>query len=251
MRPIKFSIAAGEEETFYVAGDKVFMYTLPIDQAVTIVIEEGANNVRSYANQGTKIYAKPFKQVTLRNESAGQRTGLMLVGSGDIDVPIPSVVQVMDGTRERTKTGLSFKGYIRQAAVAAEYAHVEWFNPADSGVNMWVKSFGVRDGNGVGGSKISLDDKGSAVGTAGTGARSKYFGAAADSIIQQRTLSQGAINSGSGVVNVLWGLPDAQVERWDLKDDPFLIPPGRGMLLYNDLVNMEIRAYVEYFLEVL
>lgn len=137
---------------------------------------------------------------------------------------------------EEVERGKTFSGTAYQAAVAAQYAQIQLFNPAASGVLAFLTRI-------VCSHSFQIVQEDVALTTNVTTVASKQGGAAAPNA-QMRTKTDVAastpviwrstIDSGGGVT---WG-------RVNFEEKPWTLVEGRGVLVQHDVVNVGI--YVDY-----
>jgi hypothetical protein len=80
-----------------------------------------------------------FDGVVLINSGVAQ-TVTVLIGDGDVTLPIPTVVKVADGGRDLTLNNTEFMGFSNLTNVSGQYGFVQIWNPATSGHDLFVRS---------------------------------------------------------------------------------------------------------------
>lgn len=189
----------------------------------------------------------PFTQVTFENAAQNGKRLRVFYGV-DVDFQPGSVsqiagtVSVIDGGLARTLADAAFFGYQSCGAVAAQYSHIELWNPAGSGKNLFVETCALTAQ--VTAQTISIGRHNAAYATAGNTPVNKYFGHGALSVAQMRSLNNAA--SIATEYGPAYGCPASQTIPL-VFSEPLLIPPGQGLIAVANTVNLAIVGAWEWY----
>ncbi len=201
---------------------------------------------------GAEIILKPGQSFRIASDASrwfvksfdGVSTiaGVIIIGSGDfVDNGIVGTVSVVDGAKIRTDAGVAFLISADCAALAANIALSQLWNPVGSGKKIILESFSLASSNTV---QIGFGYSALQVATlSGVGVCKKLGGAA--SVMQARTENASAT---TGVTKMGSLVLSAAVTTMVLKE-PIVINPGFGFIAWSGAVNTDIRAIYEYFEE--
>lgn len=131
--------------------------------------------------------------------------------------------------------GVCFAGNVARAAVAAEYPHVQLFNPAASGKTLYIDGLVMSKGT-SGAIYVGRYDT-ALITLSGNGVNQEFGGAA--SVAELRSASLAAITIGDQIQSLYCG---ASVPYELVVIAPFIVPPGFGMLLTVSVVNQDLYA---------
>ena len=194
--------------------------------------------------QGLQVrYPKSFESVRVVNGSKAQKITL-LIGFGDASLPIPSVVEVIDGGLRRTQAGNSYQGYVGAIPIAAQYGHSQLWNPVGSGFEVVVKSIRCVDYTGAG--TISLLYTNAALTTPAGTLSNKYVGQPLDSTTESYNQNSATQLTGSSFILSL-NVEQNKLAAMPFPDEPIVLPPGQGVMLRVNVVNHGLRGYFDYF----
>lgn len=212
-------------------------FILPVSGSYfRILTSTGALDVRGdfgrigvLAGQGHKELN--FTKLTLVDKSGAANVGTIFVSDGAfIDDRITGEVSVIDGGKEKTKSGIVFGSRLGVGAVAAQLSEAQLFNPASSGKRLIISSFsGIAGGNGVyfGIGSVQLA-------TLSLAPQNKLSGGVA-------AITQGRIENNAALVAMtLMGQAASGVQVKEL--EPYVILPGYGFCLVANDVNTNLFA---------
>lgn len=243
MKPIRGVIPAGAEVTYPATGTRINVKTAT--NALRLMID--SPQVGLDVEQGYKLNTGVgFKQIRLRNDNAVAVTFSLLVGSIDVELPIPNVVSVIDGAVSRTVAGVTFMIESTVNALAANYNHHQLWNTPGSGFNLVVKK--VRIINFSGASRAFFYESSAVLSSTFSNSRNKNVGNAGDTVgitgLQQSTSSLAGTDLG-----MVTGIPVSGTSYIEEFTEPFVVEPGKGILVYNDVVNQTTQVNFEYYKE--
>lgn len=178
--------------------------------------------------------------VSLVNGATAQ-TVTIYVGDGDIDLPIPGVVEVVDGAFRRVSDGISYQQKTTVIGVASQYAHSSLRNEAGSGFAVVLRGLSVSD--------ISADTTWSLMHFGGTltgvvAPVNKKPSLSADATTRVYSQSSASVlMSGEFAIyptkaNECFSLPLA---------DPIVLEPGEGIGVLNNNPNRTSYVNFEYY----
>lgn len=236
------NIPAGGAQNIDVAGDRI-QFLSAIDPFAQIEIRPNfaQGNISLRPGQGFKFSEQVTRWVVF-NRGAVPLSGFLLIGSGDFfDQRIAGTVDVIDGGKARTLAGIAFGGVSYSQALAGQISHVQLWNPAGSGKNLFVEQVYAQF-TGVSSAQFVQHNAPLSVLSALQPA-SKMLGAAgsvAKLYVQQSAASIGAVNPvvTLGAGNIFQ------------PKEPIVIPPGYGLVVRKALVNEDIQGGFEWFEEV-
>lgn len=207
-------------------------------------------------NTGQSVLLKPGQSVRLADSDKTVDTwfisnyakaqpilGQLLVGDGFFDDNrISGSVEVIDGGKSRTLAGAAFMGGVQGGSVAAQYTHVQVWNPAASGKNVIVESVTYSSG-GNGGIYIRTNAAALANLT-GNGPAKLANGAA--SAAELRYASLGAFQGGGNML--VLNLAAGQFSTFNFKE-PVVLKPGNGILVIQTIGGNDVNAAFEWYEE--
>jgi len=167
--------------------------------------------------------------------------GARIKGGANVNASSMSV-SVVDGGKARTDAGKAFMAYGYQAPVAAQYSHVQLWNPAASGVNVYVEksliSLGVTGG-------VFIARYNTALTTLSGSLVAKKSSASASASQIRNEANAGALYSG-----ILAALTIPAGTPFMLEfTEPVLLPPGYGLIFLNQTANRDLAVCPEIFEE--
>lgn len=151
-------------------------------------------------------------------------------------------VSVVDGGAERTKANVAFVGAGFQPAVAAQFSHVQLWNPPGSGVRMIVSQVSAIDSAG---SLVYLSYHNAALTNAYVNAnpQSKLAGGAVSN-------GQNRIQGNAAILGTNLLMFQAPTTGKELRlTEPMVIPPGQGAHIASFTVNTGLTAFFEFSTE--
>jgi hypothetical protein len=185
-----------------------------------------------------------FTRLMVKDTSGATNNGALVAGDGRfIDARITGSVEVIDGGKNRTNADLACMGYAYSGPVAGQYTHIQLFNPAGSGKNLYVGQIGffstgtVNNGITIGQYNTALPN------LVRQGAR-KRLGATA-SIAQVNSTNNAAqlLLAASPMAALAKNLPSLKFI------EPIEIQPGFGLIVINATTAEDLGATFEYFEE--
>lgn len=189
---------------------------------------------------GDYVAGVAFDQIAIENGSTAQSVTAQLAGGGVGSDRVLGEVSVISGEVSRSEAGVSYGGYGEQPAVAANYPHVQLWNPLGSGKNLIVNEVAASSGNG---GQLFLASHNAAIGSlAAYQASAKKFGGSA-SVAQLRNGALAAF-VGTYLFGAWWG-PNALYTV--ALTEPYVIPPGQGLLALNSVVNTTVMCGFQYY----
>lgn len=183
-----------------------------------------------------------FDRIDIVN-GANAQTVKVIIGRGEGGVDrIMGEVSVIDGGKARTIAGSAYSGYAGCAAAAANYPHVQLWNPVGSGKNVFLESFLVSCSSAA---LVTAGTYGVALANVITPASSKKYGGPASVAVQQYQ-NNAAMISG----NLLMGQQLQASQNLTINfREPVVLVPGSGMVIGAQTQNCALTASFEYFEE--
>lgn len=184
-----------------------------------------------------------FDAVELFSVDAQEVTILLTDGESGSS-RIVGEVSVINGELMRVSSGVCFMAQGYQGGVAAEYQHVQLFNPAGSGRNVVVSKLIVISSVAAQAFRISVGSVAAAV-LASAGVSKKVGGAA--SVAQIRTHSSAAP---FGSLSMVAGVSAAYDSREVPFSEPILLPEGTGLIVGSNAVNVSLWGSFQWLEEI-
>lgn len=206
---------------------------------------------------GSKILLYPGQAITLKDDSpmpgawtianaigAGTISGTIVVGNGRIDDnTLSGTVQVVDGGKARSLSNSAFGGGAVSAIVAAQYAQIQLWNPSNSGKRLVVESL-LMWSNGQ--CTFYFESSTAALGTLVQSGQAKLLGGAAG----VGSVYTGNVASAPPAGNAIGSMPASAATTLSIAPhEPFVVPPGYGLLIATNLANNQIAGGFEWYEE--
>ncbi len=243
MELLTFTIGASESKRFEKAG----RYLEIIDAAGPLHIDmnDGSGNrADSMRNALSGFYSEePFSAFEVTNPGAAQTVTIMITDRRGGSRRQPGTVSVIDGGRARTLSGASFIAPVIGAAVAAQNTHAQLWNPNTATRRIVLKSITISSS--VAG-RMHIRIHNTAATTSWGTMFNKNIGAAAIPDAEMRFGSSvGLIGSGGlGFFELQAG--NCFVYRFE---DPLIIAPGVGVLVWHAALNADVLAVFDGYAE--
>lgn len=137
-----FAIGAGQSVAIEAVGE--YVKVLSCSGQVRIELDTGP---RIDALGGQGVRKEPFNRVLVTDKSGAANVGKILIAYGEmIDDRITGEVSVIDSQRVFTANSQAAFGSKSYAAAAGNYPNVQLWNPAGSGVNLFVEEISFTAG---------------------------------------------------------------------------------------------------------
>lgn len=243
--PFQYTISAGDRITITHPGSWVTV--TKGDYPFQISTDKGSS---AQLERGLGVELEPFSQLYIHNTADYAQTIQLYIGDAYVrdsrlSVPSDTVVGVVDGSTVRSFEGKAFVGRGYKGAVAAQYAHVQLWNPATSEKEIYVKTIRANA------STVPVDVQ-FRVATSGladffSNPPSKNFSLSADSEREVRTESNSTLGAGAGVPIMYMRLVTAAVYETFQFSEPVCITPGTGLVCCLSTVNVGHNVIFEYY----
>jgi hypothetical protein len=185
---------------------------------------------------------------TVSNAAGGAAIiGRVVVGDGRIDDnTFSGIVQTVDGGKVRTLNNSAFSGFAAPPSVAAQFARIQLWNPAASGVRLVLESI-----TGMGAAAtcaVIVTSSTVALATNIQSGLSKLLGGSVSKgEIHFDTTATG--QGGNPSLFVIGGVGGTNIQSSVKLVEPIVIPPGYGLLLTGNIVNNSISSSFEWYEE--
>lgn len=185
-----------------------------------------------------------FDRVEITNP-VEQSTAFLVAGAEGGSDRLAGEVSVIDGSAQRSLGGTAFISLIAAANLAANYSHVQLWNPADSGKRAFVNAIDLGP---VGGAAYNIQvmshtsELTSAYSIANP--RAKKLGGTA-STLKLRYQTNGSV---LGTLLAQYGVPATEPIPL-VQSEPFLLLPGYGLVFVPTAVNQAIVVNVQHYEE--
>jgi hypothetical protein len=237
------NIPAGGAQAIDVAGDRIqFLSAADPFAQIEVRPNYAQGNISLKPGQGFRFSEQVTRWVVF-NRGQVPLTGFLMIGSGDFfDQRISGEVSIIDGERARTLANTAFICRHYQAPVAGNGVTVQMWNPAGSGRNIVLESFGASS---VTSQAINCYSMTAALATLGAVGNSKLIGGA-PSVAQGRGTNGNTPPTGN--ILVALNIQAGQVFEKSMRK-PIILPPGNGIGFYSGIANADLAAFFEYFEE--
>ena len=216
------------------------------DVGAPVVVKAIGKNGQELLNdemlQGNRVtFVDEIAKVEITNEGIASLTVIVTIGVGIFqDDRISGVVSVIDNQFEQTAGGVAFQAGVIVNAVAAQYGHLQLWNPAGSGKNITVNKLMMHAVATA--TACAVARHSTALTTlAGPPGNCLLGGAASAAEGRSQLSAAGLIVDQFGV----FSLPADQSIPVDL-NNPIIIPPNDGLLIWCATVNIKIGATLFY-----
>lgn len=242
LEPYTRTLNAGERSEIIARGEVIAVASAaaPFDLEV--------DSQRTTLQRGYILKAKPGHEFTSFNLVNGDtaQTVTVYVGDGDIELPIPNVVNVVDGAKVRSKSDESHIARITATGAAAVYPRLQLRNPASAANDIFIKAIHVVDHNGA--TTFAFYN---ATTTALSNASaydlfSKRVNGVVDTVRVAEWETDASLPSGTESFHFLPVSGANQMER-HVFEDPICIEPGNAFLVANQTVNQTCTVIFEYY----
>lgn len=235
------TFAAGESKQFVTPG-RYFRIVRCLDPVSVAFSLRGQRVADGIAGGEAGTWAMPpngFDRIDVTSPTAQTVTIFTADGTSGVDRVVGEVA-VIDGGTERAIAGTAFTGYGSQPAVAAQYSHVQLWNPAGSGRVLVVTQ--IKAHVSAAGTAVYLCDHNAALGTAQPNPASKSFGVGAPVSLCKSTTNAAVL--GTPIDAMALGVAN------DTKVFPLshaiIVTPGRGIMVVTNVVNLNLTASFEF-----
>lgn len=252
MQHFDFSVAPGGAQQVTVQGSYVYYLSGSaggVDDTITLKNLSGSDEVILRPGQSFDLGREGQNVQWLIGNYRGEGTivGRLLMGDGSFsDNRISGAVEVIDGGKARTLSGMAFAGAFGSVVPAAgTYARVVLFNLAASPKVGIVGAVGLSGTNAV---TVNVGRLSSELATAISSGRGKHFKAdSGSSNIRASTDSTASTMGEMGYVPT-WQLSvSANGKDLWMPREPLVIPPGRGVVLWATVPGVAFAGSFEWF----
>lgn len=183
---------------------------------------------------------------TVRNAlGQAQISGSLVIGNGQIDDnTLSGTVQVVDGGKARTLANMAYGAGGNPNGVAGQYSQLQLWNPSNSGKRLVVESMLVWAQNG--GCTFYFESSTAALATLVANGQPKLLSgnAGIGAVYTGSTATAPPAGSAIGTMPVSTGTTYSVVPH-----EPYVIPPGYGLVIINNLANNSIAGSFEWYEE--
>jgi len=213
------------------------------DSTITLREDTSGTTIQLKPGQAHRV-ADDVKRVTrwrIQNyANAATIVGVVYIGDGQItDNRVTGSVEVIDGGKARTFANQSFIGFGSQGAAAGVNAHLQLWNPVGSGKNLIVERFTVS----VDIAQTYFAVNSAPITTLLSNPKSKLSGVVS-SVAEVRTYS---IASPFTPLGGFTATPNTSLIYTFA--EPFVIQPGKGLVVWANATNAGIQSLFEFFEE--
>lgn len=234
-----FTLSAGGALPLLVEGGLFKIYSST--GVVAVTIDGGSTIGPINAGQGMKT---EFSRLTISDMSGAVNVGRIIVASNDfVDDRITGNVEVIDGGKNRSKLSQSFVGGRYVGPVAAQYGHLQLWNPGGTGKNLVLAQINYSTLATAG---VWMGFYNAALATDLSVYIANKLVAAAVGVGQFRSTNNAALLFTTGFNYIHLTSSSPQLLRFS---DPMVIPPGQGVVLALALLNTEFAAQFEWYEE--
>lgn len=198
---------------------------------------------------GQGVWNTDYTSLVVQDKSGAANAGVLLAGDFDFhDDRITGTVDVVDGGKARTKSGIAYMVGLAVSATAGNYAAAQLWNPAGSGMNLIVEKISGS----MYGSASAIVDIGKTtvqLGAVGFGIVNKNFGSASTSIALSRVQSTVPTMPAAGG-QIMFGLMLNQAQPIIVPlNEPIVVTPGTGIVVQCEATGAAMFGSFEWFEE--
>lgn len=175
-----------------------------------------------------------FDQVIITSEIAQDLTFDISDGVSGVNA-ITGVVDVVDASKEKTKEGLSHGGFAYLSAVVSNYNFQQVWNPADSGMNVFISEFEYTDWSAAGYCAVGRHNV--ALGSVYQSPLNKDFSAPNDADVEIRNHQQTSVILGTSDLMFFKSFEANKGVIHKFDDGPVMLSPGSGFVIQSGAVN--------------
>lgn len=243
MQNFDISIAVGSVRRINANG-KFFRYyngsAAGLDETILVTYDGGSVTLK--AGQSVKLNQSVSEWLVSNYKGQASILGVVVIGDGEItDTSIAGSVSVIDGGMARTLSNGAFLASGASAAVAAQYSHLQLWNPSGSGKNVILEAFSFSTNVASG---INFYRDVAQRSTANNAVVSKYLsGAVGVAVLRSEN---NAVMQFAGGVMLSYLTPASVVQTLNLKE-PIVIPPASGLNFVTASVNVSVVGNFEFF----
>lgn len=204
------------------------------DRAGRVLLLPGQDALMAEANQ----------EWTINNPGDVDIEGMLVIGEKNerlTDGRVQGDVSIIDGGKARTLADEAFIFNAYAAGVAAEYSHLQLWNPVDSGERFIVKSFNAYSSS-AGYLRLHRHDAALAQDVSG-GVVSKNFKASPGTCAALGKYDQLAAIVGDVIKNFIC---EANIYYHEVLQEPIVIHPGYGLIAIAETANIPIGFSCEF-----
>lgn len=216
------------------------------DTTIVIRPESGGDAVYLKPGQAYKFNAgEAAPRWSIRNHKGeGTIVGQLLFSVGTFtDNRVSGSVEVIDGGKNRVSAGVTYSLSAAPSAQAGLINHVQLWNPVGSGKNLVVSQVIVGTSAF---DIVAFKFHNAALATLAGNVLNKKAGAAA-SIAESRSQRDAAVlTPGAALVFATCNGSSSNLIK---PTEPFLLPPGNGLVVHNATANVALYATIEHYEE--
>lgn len=230
-----FTLGAGQLVEILAEGS--YYRILTATGALQVQRDDGSRVGPILEGQGERN--SPFKRLTLRDLSGAANSGTVLVCDGDfVDHRQAGAAEVVSGAYRTTREGIAYWGGTASAIGAADFSHVQLWNPAGSGRILVLETLQISVDSG----SVALRRHTAALANLATAPANKFLGGAAGVGEVRHQANASAIGTSfNGSVGASFGQSPI-----NFLNRPVIIPAGHGLIVSHNTVNINTRAMFEW-----
>lgn len=238
------NIPVGKSQAIDVAGDRV-QFISATDPFAQIEIRPNfaQGNITLKPGQGMR-FSEQVQRWIVFNKGSVALTGALLIGTGDFfDQRISGTVDVIDGGKARTLGNQAYMTVVSQAAIAAQYSHVQLWNPAGSGKVLNVSKFIVNSSSAT---AVHVRSHNVALGTYQWNGVSKKLGGPQAAGELRGTNNAAILPAGPSILGMTL---QANLPYSHKLDEPIIVLPGMGIVAISTTLATDVAANFEWYEE--
>lgn len=238
MQPYTYELAANQSIPITSSGNLVAC----LDASAPFTVAPDGKYPVDYRQGLTLRFPAPFKGVVVVNGPTAQ-TITLLLGEGDANVPIPSVVEVVDGAKQTTKDGNAFVVNTGLPLVAANYNHHQLYHDGTDGFLVVDYMHFINETASGTFLVIPYNTELTSVEHYG---KNKMLSGDEDTRGLAREQQSTTLLSGSAMFSV--GVSANELVTLPMIN-PIVISPGEGLMVRNQAVNNTTRVIIQYHVD--
>lgn len=238
------NIPAGGAQNIDVAGDRV-QFLSAVDPFAQIEIRPNyaQGNISLRPGQGFRFSEQVTRWIVF-NRGTVPLSGYLLIGSGDFfDQRISGEVSIIDGSKARTLANSAFGAFVNWAAAAGKYTRLQLWNPVGSGKRLNVECVSLST---LAATNMYVTASAAPLATINGYGQSKLMGGASSVAYTNYEDNVAAGLAASAIAAFSLGAGAGQIF---VPHQPFVVPPGFGLMVSNNVTAANMSANFEWYEE--
>lgn len=240
LEPYEYDLVPNQRIPLDIVGN-----VIAIDLASAPLYIEMHGGQKAQVRQGVVMSAPAgvnYERFWLVNGATSQ-TVRLYAGAGDVQLPIPNVVEVKDGARVKTFNNEAFVALGAQTAIGGNYNHHQLRH---EGAEKVISIDALHLTNITAAGEFQIFKWDTALGTLEKAGKSKLGSGAVDTLGFTREQYSASLMG----TDAMWtiGVQAGDTKTFEFKN-PHILAPGEGLMVRNNAVNQTTRVMFQYTVE--